>query len=98
MITHAVLFRWKEGVPAEHVAELAAALDALPGAIPSIRSYHHGPDAGISGTHDYAVVGTFDDVEGWREYDAHPAHQDVRDRLLRPWAADRAVVQFATGG
>lgn len=95
MITHVVNFRWKDGTTTEHVAAITAALDTLPAAVPSIRSYRHGPDVGTSnGNFDYAIVATFDDVDGWRQYDEHPVHVAVRTDVVRPHIADRAAVQF----
>ncbi|MCU1367619.1 MAG: Stress responsive Barrel Domain, partial [Ilumatobacteraceae bacterium] len=43
---------------------------------------------------DFAVVATFDSVEGWRAYDEHPHHVTVRSETIRPWIAERASVQF----
>jgi hypothetical protein len=98
VITHIVMFRWKPDLPDGHLAAIAAALDGLPPAIPSIRSYRHGSDLGIAGTgnSDYAIVVTFDDADGWSAYDKHPVHEQVKADVIRPWIADRAAVQFET--
>ena len=90
------VFRWVEGTSAVDVDAFAAGLAGLPALIPSIRSYRFGPDAGLglSANADYAVVADFDDVEGYAVYAAHPAHQDVIVRLLRPLVAERLSVQF----
>jgi hypothetical protein len=97
MITHVVSFRWKPGTTPEQVAAIAAGLDTLPAAVPSIRSYRHGPDVGVgAGNFDYTIVATFDDVEGWRAYDEHPVHVTVRSDIVRPHIAERAAVQFAS--
>jgi hypothetical protein len=50
---------------------------------------------GISANADFAVVADFDDADGFATYAAHPAHQDVIVRLLRPLVAERLSVQFA---
>jgi hypothetical protein len=95
VITHVVLFRWKPEIPEGQVAAISAGLDQLPGAIGSIRSYRHGSDLGLSaGGFDYAVVATFDDAAGWREYDQDALHDRVRAELIRPWIAERAATQF----
>lgn len=98
MITHIVLLRWKPEMPAEHLASVASALDGLPPAISSIRSYRHGADLAVSAptNADYATVATFDDVDGWRQYDTHPLHDRVRAEVLKPWIAERTAVQFET--
>ena len=96
MITHVVIFRWKPDTTSAQIAAIGAALDRLPAAVPSIRSYRHGADLGSSApsNHDYAVVATFDDVDGWRAYDTHPAHDAVRAEMIKPWISERAAIQF----
>lgn len=98
MITHVVVFRWKPEIGPDHIAALAAALDRLAATMPAIRRYRHGPDVGAAagGNWDYAVVATFDDLDGWRSYDDHAEHERVRATLIRPWAAERAAIQFAS--
>ena len=98
MITHTVSFRFKPDIPTGHVAIITEALRSLPASIPEIRSYHFGPDLGISSVpnYDYAVVATFDDVDGWRAYDVHPDHERVRAEIIRPWVTERSSVQFRT--
>lgn len=94
---HAVMFRWTEAVDADHIAKVSAWLDELPGAIPTIRGYRHGADAGVNqGNFDYAVVGEFDDVEGYLTYRDDPYHQELIQTLIAGFVADRAAVQFAT--
>jgi hypothetical protein len=94
-VRHVVLFRWRPEVTSEDVAAIDAALDALPGQIPSLRGYHHGPDLGLGeGRWDYGIVAECDDAEGWRAYAEHPAHQHVVTEVLRPRVAERAAVQI----
>jgi hypothetical protein len=95
MIRHIAVFRWREGTTPEQVAALHAGLAALPGQVPSIRAYTHGPDLELGeGRWDYALVGDFDDAEGYQAYVDHPAHDDVRRALLSPLLADRGHVQI----
>ncbi|MEX1105391.1 MAG: Dabb family protein [Ilumatobacteraceae bacterium] len=95
MITHVVSFRWKPGTTPDQVAAISAGLSTLPDAVASIRSYRHGVDVGAgTGNFDYSIVATFDDVDGWREYDEHPTHVSVRTDIVRPHIAERAAVQF----
>ena len=96
MITHVVSFRWKLGITEADLAAISAALDALPAAVPSIRTYHHGRDIGVGAAtnFDYAIVATFDDAAGYHEYDEHPQHDTARTEVIRPWIAERAAVQF----
>lgn len=96
MITHVALFRWKPETTPEQMARIKAALECLPPLIPEILTYRCGPDLGAHGptNMDFAIVSTFDSVEGWRAYDAHPAHDTARTEIIRPWIAERAAVQF----
>jgi Stress responsive A/B Barrel Domain len=96
VITHVVMFRWKSDMPEGHVAVIAQSLDTLPPAIEAIRTYQHGADLGISasGSADYVIIATFDSVDAWREYDAHPVHDAARAEIVRPWTAERWAVQF----
>ena len=93
MLRHVVTFTWNESATPAALDVIVAALLALPGEIPELRSYHVGPDAGLDdGNADFAIVADFDDEAGWRAYQEHPAHQAVRE-LLRPIVASRAAVQ-----
>jgi hypothetical protein len=96
VIRHLVMFRWKEGTTADDLAAIAAGLDLMPAAVPSIRGYTHGPSLRVAdGEWDYAIVADFDDVAGWKAYDDHPEHDRVRGQIIRPHIADRAAVRFA---
>lgn len=92
MFRHVVLFKLVDGLPADRVDAMAAALRELPATVPTLRAYHVGP--AVSGTHDFAVVADFDDEAGWRAYDEHPDHVRVREELIAPFVAGRAVVRY----
>ena len=97
MFTHVACFRWTEGTGPGEVAAVEAALGVLPGAIPELRDYRFGADAGVvEGNHDFAVVATFDDRAGYLAYAGHPTHQRVLTEVIRPRLAARAAVQFET--
>jgi len=96
VIRHVAVFRWVEGTTDDHVAAVADGLRALPGQVPSIRSYVVGPDLGLGeGRWDFGVVAEFDDADGYRAYVDHPAHQAVATDLIAPIRADRAHVQLS---
>jgi hypothetical protein len=98
-LIHVAVFTWKADTTPEQEQALADGLAALPGLIPDIRSYLFGPDGGLgSATGDFAVVAAFDDAEGYRRYAGHPAHVDLRDRLLQPIVDTRRAVQFVVSG
>lgn len=95
MFRHVVLFRWTGQQTDAQVRSLADALAKLPAAIPEIRAYHFGPDAGINPANsDFAVVADFDDAAGYVTYRDHPAHREVVERHVSPIVATRAAVQF----
>lgn len=94
-LTHVALFTWKPGTTDAQIGALTDALNALRGVIPEIRSFRVGPDAGVSTGNDaYAVVATFDDIDGFRRYAADPRHLDIIERLVAPIRATRHAVQF----
>lgn len=94
MFRHIVLFRFVEDVEAAQVSAVTEALAALPAAIPDIRRYHAGPDAGlVDGNWDYAVVAEFDDEAAWRRYREDPEHLRVIAEHLQPITVERAGVQ-----
>lgn len=91
---HVVMFRWKPGTSAAQLAELERGLQALPAQVPEIRSYRYGADArAAEGNFDFAIVADFADVDAWRRYVAHPAHQKLIAERIRPILAERAAVQ-----
>lgn len=97
MITHVVTLRFQPGTTVEQIDTIGSALDQLPLAIPSIRSYRHGRDlgAGAAGVNsDYGIVATFDDLDGWRVYDQDELHNEIRATLIKPVLAERSSIQF----
>ncbi|MFF3443841.1 Dabb family protein [Streptosporangium sp. NPDC002721] len=95
MFRHVVLFTWKEEATEEQRARVATGLGELPGAIPEIRSYTLGPDAGVNpGNHQFAVVADFDSVDDFLVYRDHPLHQAAIAEYIKPIVASRAAAQF----
>ncbi|MEW9549620.1 Dabb family protein [Nonomuraea sp. NPDC050783] len=95
MIRHIVLFTWTDTATDEQRAMVTAELRKLPAAIPQLRAYTVGPDAGLNqGNHDYAVVADFDTVEDYLVYRDHPRHQAVVAEHIKPIVAARAAVQL----
>jgi hypothetical protein len=95
MIRHVVMFRWNDSVTDRSLAATAAALDALPDAIPEIVVYRHGPDLGLNpGNYDYAVVGDFAPAEDYTVYRDHPEHQRFIAEHITGRVADRSALQF----
>lgn len=96
-VHHVVVYRWKEGTTAAQVAAIEAELATLPALVPSIRTYHRGPDLALGeGRWDFGIVAGFEDLDGWRAYDEHPDHDRVRREVIGPHVADRAAVQIGS--
>jgi hypothetical protein len=95
MFRHVVMFKWAVGVDEAHVAAVSAGLDNLPAAIPEIRRYEHGPDAGLSDQNfDYVVVADFATEHDYLVYRDHPVHQEfIRDKIVGR-VEQRAAVQY----
>ncbi len=96
MFRHVVLMQFTPEATAEQRQAVLDGLAGLPAAIPEIRSYVYGADAGVAaGNHDLAVVADFDDSAAYLRYAAHPAHQAFIAERVRPILAHRAAVQYA---
>jgi hypothetical protein len=95
MFRHVVVFRWTEEATEEQKRVVGERLAALPGAIPEIKAYHYGADAGVNeGNYDFAVVADLEDRDGYITYRDHPAHRAVVNECIRPIVAMRAAVQY----
>ncbi|WP_169952674.1 Dabb family protein [Microbispora sp. H11081] len=95
MFRHVVLLQWTDDATEEQREEVARRLSELPDAIPELRSYQIGPDAGVNqGNFSFAVVADFDSPEDYVVYRDHPAHLAVVDECIAPILAARAAVQF----
>jgi hypothetical protein len=95
MIRHVVMFRWNESVSEEQLVQMAAALDALPAAIPEIATYRHGADLGLSPTNfQYAITADFANVDDFVVYRDHPEHQRFIAEHITGSVAERTAVQF----
>jgi hypothetical protein len=96
MFRHVVLMQFTPEASVEQRQAVLDGLSSLPAAIPGIRSYVYGPDAGVMpGNHDLAVVADFDDADAYVHYANHPAHQAFIAEKVKPILAHRAAVQYA---
>jgi Stress responsive A/B Barrel Domain len=98
-VRHISCLSWNERATPEAVEAIRAALEELPDLIPELRAYTVGADLGLAaGNADFAIVADFDDVEAWRRYTDHPAHQAVLVEQIRPILASRVAVQLVVPG
>jgi hypothetical protein len=94
MFRHIVLLTFTDEATDARLDDVVAALRGLPSAVPSIRSYQVGRDAGLAdGNAGIGVVADFDDVDGYLLYRDHPAHVAVITELIRPVLAARSAIQ-----
>ena len=86
MVRHCVLFRFTEATTAADVERIGPPpRPSSPAQVPSIRAYAFGPDLRLGeGSWDFAIVGDFDDADGWAAYDEHPDHLRFRAERDRP--------------
>ena len=83
MLRHVVLLKFKEGCSAAQVQAVVDGMNALPGQVPQLLSFHHGKDAGLSGgEYDYGVVADFASEADYAAYLAHPAHRAVGAAII----------------
>jgi len=95
MIRHTVVFKWTAQATPEQRQAVAAELAALAPAVPSIRGFVFGADAGLApGNFDFAVTADFDDEAGFFAYRDDSAHREVIARVIAPIVAERVAVQF----
>jgi hypothetical protein len=95
MLRHVVMFKLKEGAPADTLESLAEGLHALSQSISEISGYRYGPDLALrEGNFDFCLVAEFADADAFGRYVVHPAHQAfVKDRLT-PVVSERVAVQY----
>ena len=92
---HVVMFTWADDVDPSHGETVSASLSTLPGLIPEIAAYHHGPDAGVNeGNFDYVVVADFGSREDYLVYRDHPDHRAVIAAVITGRVGARAAVQY----
>ena len=78
MLKHVVLFKFKPGIDAGRIEDLAAGLGALPDVIPEIREFVFGHDVLRSErSYDFGLVSLFDDQAALQRYQVHSDHQAV---------------------
>lgn len=95
MITHVVLFRFRD--PAD-VASATDRLRALGGVVPALRSIRVGTNGNTGpNAFDVVLVTEHDNADQLAAYQADPAHRAVADWLASR-VTDRAVVDSADFG
>lgn len=96
MLQHVVAITWNDQVPANYHETVTKVLHDMVKQIVTVRSYHCGPDLGVSAATNanYLIAATFDDVAGWRAYDEDPLHNEIRAKYFKPYIATRSAAQI----
>ena len=82
MFTHIVLIKLKEPTP-ENLEKAQGLMAGMESKISELRHLELGVDVIRSKrSYDLALVAKFDSLEGFRAYQAHPAHQEVVRPIL----------------
>lgn len=98
MYRHIVLFKFDPAASAEDRQKAVEALEAMPPAVPEIRSLTLGWNAGGAANYDLALQVEFDDAAGFAVYGPSDAHQHAWLDVLKPMVTELAVIQYDTGG
>ena len=95
LLIHVVTFTWNAGAERPRIEALRGQLDRLASEIDDVLTLQHGPDLGIrEGNGDYVLIATFKDEDGWRNYQAHPAHNAFVEDFVAPLQAHRVAAQI----
>ncbi len=95
MITHVVLFKFKQETSEAEIQQLAEGLGNLPQIIEEIREFRFGSDVIRSErSYDLGLISSFDDLDALQRYQIHPEHQKVV-ALVKAIAASVVAVDFA---
>lgn len=95
-LRHVVLFKFKDGAPAESVRAIEEGFRALKSKIPGIAAFEWGTDVSpekLAQGFTHCFVVTFPDGAARDAYLPHPAHQDFV-ALLKPQLDKVLVVDY----
>ena len=94
MIKHIVMFRLEGEGTAEAAKSFKEAIEALPAAIPQLKSAEVGLDLGeIAGNWNIVLTAECDNTDDLATYSAHPAHLACV-AIIKPLIAARACVDY----
>lgn len=85
MILHVVLLRFHARTTPIEVEDARRALLGMRGAIPGVRGVTFGPNLAPGASEwPYVLIVALDDVASVERYLAHPLHQDLLAKYIRP--------------
>ncbi len=95
-LRHVVMFKFKDGAPAEEVKKIEDAFRALPSKVPEVVDFEWGTNNSPEGLADgftHCFLVTFNDEKGREVYLPHPAHQEFV-ALLKPQIDKVLVIDY----
>lgn len=95
-LRHVVLFKFKDGAPADEVRRIEREFGLLKDRIPGIRAFEWGTNSSpekLDQGFTHCFVVTFDDAAARDAYLPHPAHKEFV-ALLRPHLEKALVVDY----
>lgn len=98
MVYHIVMWNFKpeveEGSKPEILKNMQTNLEALVGVVPGLLSVKYVAEPLATSTHEFALVTTLEKVEDVKSYGAHPAHVEVAETYIKPFACDRVCLDY----
>lgn len=96
MITHIVMFKFKEAATDENINKAKEHIESLMSTVPSLNSMEVGVNfADEERAMDMSLVSRFDDKEALGEYAVHPTHLKVIE-FIKSMAQYSKVVDYET--
>ena len=93
MYNHTIMIKLSE-TNQESTQKVKNALAGLSGAVPPLRDIEVGNNVGESkNAWNIFVKARFDNMDGYHQYQKHPAHLEVAT-AIRPFMAEVAIVDF----
>ncbi len=98
MVRHVILWKLKEELSAEEKrtvkAGIKAGLEGLQGVVPGLVSIHVITEGLASSNADVMLDSSFTDESALKGYAVHPAHVEVANTKVRPFAQIRLCLDF----
>ena len=98
MVKHVIIWNFKGGFSEEEKIEIKKSakenLEALAGKIEGLIDIKVQIDFLSTSNGDMMLDSTFTDFDALKTYSAHPLHQDVANKYVRPFTASRSCVDF----
>ena len=97
MLRHVVLFKFKDNVTPQQVAEVEKAFAGLQSKIKTIKAFEFGTNnspEGLSQGLTHCFVATFASEKDRDEYLPHPAHKEFVEKYAKPYVDKACVVDY----